>query len=177
VDRAADIRALLTLAREYRLRTVVLGGAEAWQVADDLAAARVPVLTGGLTDLPSSFDELGATLENAARLRKAGVAVALTTGGENSFRVRTLRQHAGNAVANGLAWDDALRAVTLTPAEIFGLADTMGSLQAGREANVVVWDGDPFELSTRAEHVFVRGREATAISRERMLLERYAPKR
>ena len=105
----------------------------------------------GQTDLPNSFDQLGATLENAALLRKAGVTVALTTGGENNFRVRSLRQHAGNAVANGLPWDQALRAVTLSPAEIFGVADKMGSLQAGREANVVVWDGDPFELSTRVD--------------------------
>jgi imidazolonepropionase-like amidohydrolase len=154
----------------------VLGGAEAWQAADALAAARVPVLTGGLTDLPDSFDELAATLENAARLRQAGVPVALTTGGENNFRVRTIRQHAGNAVANGLPWAEALRAVTLTPAEIFGAAD-IGSLQPGREATLVIWDGDPFELATRAERVFVRGREANEPTREQRLLERYLPRR
>ena len=155
-DRAADILSLLGLAREYNIRVIVLGGVEAWKVAAELAAAKVPVLTGGQTDLPNSFDQLGATLENAALLRKAGVTVALTTGGENNFRVRSLRQHAGNAVANGLPWDEALRAVTLSPAEIFGVADKMGSLQAGREANVVIWDGDPFELSTRAVQVLVR---------------------
>ena len=176
-DRAADIHALLRLAREFRLDLIVLGGAEAWQAADALAAARVPVLTGGLTDLPDSFDELGATLENAARLRQAGVPVALTTGGENNFRVRTIRQHAGNAVANGLPWAEALRAVTLTPAEIFGADDRMGSLQPGREATLVIWDGDPFELATRAEHVFIRGRESNEPSREQRLLERYLPGR
>ncbi len=173
VDRAADIQALLALAREYRLRVIVLGGVEAWKVASDLAAAHVPVLTGGLTDLPNGFDQLGATLENAALLRKAGVTVALTTGGENNFRVRSIRQHAGNAVANGMSWDEALRAVTLSPAEIFGVADKIGSLQAGREANVVVWDGDPFELSTRATHVFIRGRQSTSPSREQLLVDRY----
>jgi imidazolonepropionase-like amidohydrolase len=173
VDRAADIQALLGLARDYRLRVVVLGGAEAWKVAGELAAARVPVLTGGLTDLPGSFDQLGATLENAARLRKAGVAVALTTGGDNDFKVRAIRQHAGNAIANGLAWDEALRATTLTPAEIFGVADALGSLEPGRDANVVIWDGDPFELSTRAVQVFIRGRQGNTKSREQMLVERY----
>ena len=173
VDRAADIQALLALARDYQLRVIVFGGAEAWKVAGELAAARVPVLTGGLTDLPGNFDQLGATLENAARLRKAGVAVALTTGGDNDFKVRAIRQHAGNAVANGLAWDEALRAVTLTPAEIFGMAGALGSLQPGREANVVIWDGDPFELSTHAVQVFVRGREGATRSREQMLVERY----
>jgi imidazolonepropionase-like amidohydrolase len=177
VERAADIVAVLGLVKDYALRAIVIGGAEAWEVAPDLAAAQVPVLTGGLTDLPAGFDRLGATLENAARLRKAGVTVALTTGGENNFKVRTIRQHAGNAVANGLPWNEALRAVTLTPAEIFGVAETIGSLQPGREATLVMWDGDPFELSTHAEHVWVRGRESTAPSREKMLLERYGPKR
>jgi imidazolonepropionase-like amidohydrolase len=175
-DRAADILSLLGLAREYNIRVIVLGGIEAWKVAAELAAAKVPVLTGGQTDLPNSFDQLGATLENAALLRKAGVTVALTTGGENNFRVRSLRQHAGNAVANGLPWDEALRAVTLSPAEIFGVADKMGSLQVGREANVVIWDGDPFELSTRAVQVLVRGRQSTTPSREQLLVERYRRK-
>jgi imidazolonepropionase-like amidohydrolase len=176
VDRAADIQGVLALTREYRLRVIVLGGVEAWKVASDLAATRVPVLTGGQTDLPNGFGQLGATLENAALLRKAGVTVALTTGGENNFRVRSLRQHAGNAVANGLSWDEALRAVTLSPAEVFGVADRIGSLQAGHEANVVVWDGDPFELSTRAVQVFVRGRQSTTPSREQLLVERYRQK-
>ncbi len=173
VDRAADIQALLALARDYQLRVIVFGGAEAWKVAGELAAARVPVLSGGLTDLPGNFDQLGATLENAARLRNAGVAVGLTTGGDNDFKVRAIRQHAGNAVANGLSWDEALRAVTLTPAEIFGMAGALGSLQPGREANVVIWDGDPFELSTHAVQVFVRGRQGARRSREQMLVERY----
>jgi imidazolonepropionase-like amidohydrolase len=173
VERAADIEGLLALVREYKVKAIVLGGAEAWEDAGDLAAMKVPVLTGGLTNLPGDFDQLGATLENAARLRKAGVAVALTTGGENNFRARGIRQHAGNAVANGLPWDEALRAVTLTAAEIFGVADRMGSLQPGREGTVVVWDGDPFELSTRAEHVLVRGRESTRPSREQQLVDRY----
>jgi imidazolonepropionase-like amidohydrolase len=173
VERRADIEGLLALARELKVKVIVLGGAEAWQAADDLASAKVPVLTGGLTNLPSDFDQLGATLENAARLRKAGVLVALTTGGENNFRARGIRQHAGNAVANGLPWDEALRAVTLTPAEIFGVADRMGSLQPGRDGTVVVWDGDPFELATRAEHVLVRGKESSTRSREELLTERY----
>jgi imidazolonepropionase-like amidohydrolase len=173
VERAADIQALLALARERSLRVIVQGGAEAWKVANDLAAAKVPVLTGGLGNLPENFDQLGATLENASRLRKAGVAVAMTTDGGNNFFVRLIRQHAGNAIANGLPWDEALRAVTLTPAEIFGVADTMGSLQPGRQADVVVWDGDPFEFATRAEHVFVRGQESTERSREQMLTDRY----
>jgi imidazolonepropionase-like amidohydrolase len=90
-----------------------------------------------------------------------------------AFNVRNLGQDAGTAVANGLPWDDALRAVTLAPAELFGLADRVGSLAVGREANVVVWSGDPFELSTRAEHVLVRGHEYAEPTREDLLTQRY----
>jgi imidazolonepropionase-like amidohydrolase len=94
-------------------------------------------------------------------------------GDEELFNVRNLRYEAGNAVAYGMRWDDALRAVTLTPAEIFGVADRVGALRPGAEGNVVVWSGDPFEFATSAEHVLVRGREYTAPSRQDLLIERY----
>ena len=90
-----------------------------------------------------------------------------------AFNVRNIRQEAGNAVAYGLGWDAALRAVTLTVAEQFGVADRVGSLQAGRDANVVVWSGDPFEFATVAEHVFVRGRSVKRASRQDELTEKY----
>ena len=148
VDRASDIQALLDLAREYRLRVIVQGGAEAWRVAPALAAARVPVLVSALDNIPASFDALGSRQENAALLRRAGVSVVITAGAVESFNVRNVKQHAGNAVAYGLPWDEALRAVTLAPAEAFGVADSVGSLAVGKAANVVVWSGDPFEFST-----------------------------
>lgn len=173
VDRAADIEAILDLAAEFKFRLIVHGGAEAWQVAERLARAGVPVVTGALGNIPSSFATLGARQENAAMLRKAGVPVVLISDQGDTFRARTIRQHAGNAVAYGMDWHDALRAVTLAPAEVFGAADTIGSLQPGRDANVVVWDGDPFEFTTRATHVFVRGRDARTASREDQLTERY----
>jgi imidazolonepropionase-like amidohydrolase len=173
INRAADIQALLELARDYRIRVIVEGGAEAWKVAGALAAAKTPVLTSALDNIPVSFDELGVRQENAALLRKAGVPVIITSGGREAFYVRNVRQHAGNAVAYGLAWDDALRAVTLAPAEAFGLGDTLGSLAAGKVANLVIWSGDPFEFSTRAEHVFVRGQEVQGTSRQDLLSERY----
>jgi imidazolonepropionase-like amidohydrolase len=173
VDRASDIQALLDLAREYAVRVVVQGGAEAWRLAPALAAAKVPVLTGALDNIPSSFDALGARQENAALLRRAGVAVVVTAGTVESFNVRNVKQHAGNAVAYGLAWDQALRAVTLAPAEAFGVADTVGSLAPGKAANVVVWSGDPFEFATRVEHVFVRGTEIAGKARQDQLSDRY----
>ena len=87
--------------------------------------------------------------------------------------MRNIRYEAGNAVAYGMKWDDALRAITLAPAESFGVSDRVGSIAAGKDGNVVVWSGDPFEFATRAEHVFVRGREYHDVSRQDMLMERY----
>lgn len=177
VDRASDIDAALRLAREYRLKIIIGGGAEAWMLAERLAAARIPVLTGAMNNIPGGFAALGQRQENAALLRRAGVSVALIGnaggGDEEAFNVRNLKQEAGNAVAYGMTWDDALRSVTLTPAEVFGVADRLGSLQAGRDGNVVIWSGDPFEFTTRVERVFIGGREYPGMTRQDMLTERY----
>ncbi len=177
VDRAADIEAALELARTYQLQLVLSGAAEGWKVAAQIAAARVPVLTGAMNNIPGSFNALGARQDNAALLRKAGVRVILigNAGGgqEEGFNARNVRFEAGNAVGYGMTWDDALAAVTLAPAVAFGVSDKVGSLRAGLEGNVVVWSGDPFEFSTRAEHVYVRGVESTAPSRQDLLTKRY----
>ena len=176
-DRAADIDAALNLAREFGIKLVIGGGSEAWQVAPRLAAARVPVLTGAMNNIPGSFASLGNRQEGPALLRRAGVAVAVIGnaggGDEEAFNVRNVKYEAGNAVAYGMSWDDALRAVTLTPAEIFGVADRVGSLAPGKDANVVVWSGDPFEMMTNAEAVYVRGRRVQSRSRQDMLMQRY----
>ncbi|HEX7239723.1 MAG TPA: amidohydrolase family protein [Longimicrobiaceae bacterium] len=169
--RASDIRTALRIADEYGLKLILQGGTEAWMVAGDLARARVPVIVKVLQNLPASFERLGARYDNAALLRRAGVAVAITTG--ETHNARNVRQEAGNAVAYGLPWDEALRAVTLYPAQIWGVEDTHGSLAPGKVANVVVWDGDPLELMTRAEHVFIGGREMPLTSRQTELRDRY----
>jgi imidazolonepropionase-like amidohydrolase len=176
VDKASDIDAAMKLARDYDLKIIVAGGAEAWMVADKLAAAKIPVLTGAMNNIPGSFSTLGSRQENAAMLRKAGVNVILIGNGPGdpeTFNVRNMRQEAGNAVAYGMSWDDALRAITQAPAELFGVGDKVGSLQAGREANVVIWAGDPFELRTLPERVFLRGKEVQRSSRQVDLTERY----
>jgi len=176
-NRMDEIDAALALARDYRLKLAISGGAEAWLCADRLAAARVPVLTGAMNNIPDSFATLNQRQENAALLRKAGVQVVITGGGDVSrYNARNIKYEAGNAVAYGMAYDDALRAVTLTPAELFGLSDRIGSLQTGREANLVVWSGDPFEFSTQAEQVFIRGRQVKEPSRQDLLIERYKPR-
>ena len=169
-NRRSDIETALRIGREYKLRLILAGAAEGWKMPGEIAAAGVPVLVEPLQNIPS-YDALGIRYENAALLTKGGVKVALLeTATENT---RNLRQQAGNAVATGMTWDQALRAVTLTPAEIFGVADRYGSLEAGKIANVVVWSGDPFEFSTGVEHVFIRGRDIPLRSRQTELLERY----
>lgn len=171
VHRASDIRRALELAGEYDLDLIIRGGAEAWRVADDLADAGVPVILDPLLNLPVSFEALGATLENAARLHAAGVAVALSTGG--SHNARKLKQAAGVAVANGLPWIDGLRAITLSPARMFGLDDRLGTLEAGKLADVVIWNGDPLEVTTTVEQVFIAGRPVPMESRQTRLRDRY----
>lgn len=169
-NRRSDIETALRLAREFKLRLILAGAQEGWEVAGDIAAAGVPVLVRPLDNIPS-YDALGVRYENAAALARAGVKVALLE--TDTHNSRNLRQQAGNAVAYGLSWEQALRAVTLTPAEVFGVADRYGSLEAGKVANVVVWSGDPFEFATGVEHVYIRGRAIPLTSRQTELFERY----
>ncbi len=176
VNQAASIEAALDLARLYHLQLVLYGADEAWMVAGKIAAAGVPVMTGAMDNVPRSFTQLGSRQDNAAILNRAGVDVILignAGGGEEGFNVRNIRFEAGNAVGYGMTWDDALAAITLKPAVAFGVSDKVGALQPGLEGNVVVWSGDPFEFATRAEHVYVRGVEHTAPSRQDMLTRRY----
>ena len=169
-NRRSDIETALRIGKEYKLKLILAGAAEGWMIPRDIAAAGVTVLVEPLDNIPS-YDALGIRYENAALMTKVGVKVALMeTATENT---RNLRQEAGNAVATGMPWEQALRAVTLTPAEALGVADRYGSLEVGKVANVVVWSGDPFEFSTGVEHVFIRGRDIPLRSRQTELLERY----
>ena len=169
-NRASDLLAAMRLADEFKVRLVLFGASEGWLVAEQLAKANVPVVLKPLVDIPS-FDSLGATLENAARLSRAGVTVALAS--FDTHNSRTLRQEAGNAIANGMDRDAALQAVTLTPARLWGVDDRVGSLEVGKDADVVVWSGDPFELTTGAEHVFIKGVEVPRETRQKQLLNKY----
>jgi imidazolonepropionase-like amidohydrolase len=171
VNRASDIEAALRLAQDYKLKLIVSGAREGWIVAGQLAAAKVPVLLDPLANLPDSFETLGSTLESAARLHQAGVTVAFMT--NDAQDVRNIRQSAGNAVAYGMPWDAALAALTIVPARLWGIADRYGSLEPGKDADVVVWDGDPLELTSFPEHVFIRGTEVPQDTRQLRLRDRY----
>ena len=149
---------------------ILAGAQEAWEIAPAIAAAAVPVIVEPLDNIPS-YDGLGVRYENAALLARAGVKIVLME--TDTHNSRNLKQQAGNAVSYGLPWDQALRAITLSPAEVFGVGDRYGSLDVGKVANVVVWSGDPFEFSTAVEHVYIRGKEIPLKSRQTELLERY----
>lgn len=177
LDRAADIRQVLAFAKREQLPNVVItGGAEAWRVAPELAAAKATVLVDPLVNLPDNFDAVGATLENAARLHAAGVPVGFTLSSPEPHNVRKLRQAAGVAAAHGLPWDAALAAITRVPAEAFGVADRVGVLAVGRPADLVLWSGDPLEVTTWAEKVWIAGRRQPERSRQTELRDRYLEK-
>jgi len=176
VDRASDIRQVIAFAQKEKLRVVVKGGTEAWRVGPELAAAKIPVVLNPLDDLPQSFDAVGATLENAARLNKAGVKIAFSLDDPEPHNIRKVRQTAGIAVAHGLPADVALAALTRNPAEIFGVGATNGSLERGRPADLVLWSGDPLEVSTLADRVFIQGQAQVMRSRQTELRDRYLQK-
>lgn len=182
-DRASDIRQLLKLPRMYPgLRLVLVSAREGWMVADEIAGADVPVITLGMDNLPARFEALGSTMSNVGRMVAAGVTVALGTPDlDASFQPRLLPHYAGNMVAQGripggvgMSWDQAFAAISRAPAEIFGLSD-MGVLRAGARADVVVWSGDPLELSTHPEAVFIAGVRQSLESRQTRLAQRYLP--
>lgn len=173
VDRAADIRQLLRWAAREKVKIAVAGGAEAWQLAPELAAAKVPVFVDALGSLPTTFDQIGATLENAARLRRAGVPVAFAQRDDASHNARKMRQLAGNAVANGLLWADGLAGLTRVPAEVLGVADQIGSIEPGKRADLVLWEGDPLDVAHYAEQVWLGGRAMPMRSRQTELRDRY----
>ena len=171
VNRASDILQTLQFAEDRKIVPVIYGGAEAWMVAEQLAAARAPVILNPLQNLPSNFDTLGSRLDNAALLNARGVTVAF--GGGESHNARKLRQMAGNAASHGLPRETALAALTINPARIFGVARTFGSLEEGKRADLVLWSGDPLEVTTVADLVITNGEVDSMESRQTKLRDRY----
>ncbi|WND01425.1 amidohydrolase family protein [Temperatibacter marinus] len=167
-----DILRALKIKKMFDLKKMVIYGAsEAWRVADQLVKADVSVVIRVHDNLPSSFERLGATLKNGARLSKAGVKVMFTGNGGDNFRL--MPQHAGNAVANGMSWEEAMKGMTVYPAEVYGISDRYGTLSAGMDADVVVWNGDPLEVMTSPDAILIRGEQVSLTSRQTKLRDRY----
>jgi imidazolonepropionase-like amidohydrolase len=171
VARGADILRVLSLAKGYALKLILSGVDEGWTVAQQIAAARVPVVLDPTSNLPASFSTLNSRRENAAILSAAGVNVIIST--FDAHTVHNLRQLAGNAVADGLSRKAALRALCVEPATAFGMGQNYGLIAPGKVANFSVWNGDPFELGTWATEVVVRGQTTSLRSRQDVLFERY----
>lgn len=182
VESANDILKVLDLSKDFpSLKLVLVGVNEGWRVANAIAAAKVPVLASALSDLPYSFEDLAATQSNIGRMKRAGVEVAIgMINDRDAHQLRYSMQYAGNLVAlnkvpraTGLSWDEAFAAISSKPAEIMGMGAQLGSLKAGRKGDVVIWTGDPLELSTQVESVFIDGVEQSLSNRQERLRERY----
>lgn len=181
VERASDILSVLALRDEFPdLDMVLVGATEGWMVADEIAAAGVPVIAAALRDLPVSFEQLAATQSNLGRMVDAGVRVAIGVYDSSGDHPRNLPQQAGNMVAlnavpgaTGLTWGEAFAAITSVPAAIGGLGGEAGVLTAGAMGDLVVWDGDPLELSSAPVRVFVEGVEQPLTNHQTRLRERY----
>ena len=182
VERASDIREILQLRRDFpNLDLVLLGVSEGWLVADDIAAAGVPVIADPLDDLPTGFDQIAATQSNIGRMQKAGVKVAIgRMEGGTAEQPRNARQYAGNLVAltrvpgaDGLSWGQALATITSIPAAISGFGGQLGTLAPGAIADVVMWDGDPLEVGSVPVAVFIDGVRQPVENHQTRLRERY----
>jgi imidazolonepropionase-like amidohydrolase len=173
VDRAADIMRVLQLGQSFNLKLILLSAREGWRVADAIAKANVPVIIDPINNLPMSYDSLGARLDAAALLDKAGVVLVFSGMGTNTtHNAYLVRQAAANAVSNGLSEKAAIKAMTQNPAKIFNVKNH-GIIAKGQYADLVVWDGHPLEVMSLPEHVFVNGEEVSLVSRASRLATRY----
>jgi len=176
--RESDIRQAIKLADDYKLHIILCGADEAWRAAAALAARKIPVVLNPFDSKPSTFDQIGARLDNVAILQRAGVTISFSVPGvhlsHNAGSI--IREGAGIAVANGLPWDQALKALTVNPAKTWGIANHYGTLEAGKDADLVIWSGDPLEPVSTAEVVFVQGKQVSLRTRQTELEQRYSPK-
>ncbi len=183
VDRAADILNVLGLKSDFpALKLVLVGATEGWLVAPQIAAAKVPVILSPLSDLPDSFERLGATQSNAGRLKAAGIDVSVGVfDDDDAHKMGYTTQYAGNLVAltrqpgaSGLSWDQAFAAISSAPARAIGMDGAIGSLKPGRVGDVVIWDRDPLELGSRPTAIWIDGKRQSLTTRQDRLRDRYA---
>ena len=172
-ERERDIRAAVRFADEMKLKAVIIGGSESWKVAQFLKERNVPVILDSVLNMPLREDDpYDSLFENASKLQAAGVRFCISTG-DSGAHVRDLPFHAGMAAAYGLPRAEALKAVTLYPAQILGVSDRVGSIEVGKIANLVITDGDLLEARTNVRHLFIGGRQIPLVSRHTMLYEQF----
>lgn len=167
-----DIKKAISFADEMKIKIIIGGGVDAYKVADQLKAKNIPVVLSSVMRMPAREDDpYDIAYSNAGLLAKAGVKIAFQTQG--AAEARDLPYNAGMSAAFGLSKEEALKSVTINPAEIFGVADQLGSIEVGKMANLIVTDGDPLEIRTQIKHMFIRGRQVSLTSRHTELYERY----
>lgn len=174
VNAALDIRQALKWVKEKKIKNVIFTGvAEGWRVADEIVKANIPVIAGPVLELPTrDYDRYDKAYQNPGLLRKAGVKVALRTE-DGNLNYRNLPYHAGFAAAYGMGREEALKAITIVPAEIFGVADKFGSIEQGKVANLFICNGDPFETKTQVSHVFIEGWQMPMVSRQTLFYDEF----
>lgn len=171
-NKESDILAAIHWIRDNKIKAVLTGVSEGWRVADSIAMANIPVITGPVLSMPSrDNDRYDQAYKNAGLMQQAGVKVALRT--SEAENVRNLPFNAGFAAAYGMGREEAMKAITIIPAEIFGVADKLGSIEAGKRANLFVSTGDPFEPSTQIKHLFIDGWNVPLESRQTLLYEEF----
>jgi imidazolonepropionase-like amidohydrolase len=171
VQSIEQIRGVLTLADSFKLKVILRGPRDAWRVADTLAARGIPVIVGPTTQAPGSDDPYDALYAQPGVLAKAGVKIAFQTSGASD--VRDLPYNAALAPAYGLDMDEAIKAVTINPAQIFGVADRYGSLEPGKVANVMVTTGNPLDVRSNVKYLFIRGEQVPLTDRHTKLYEQF----
>jgi imidazolonepropionase-like amidohydrolase len=174
VNASKDIQAALKWLKEKKVKKSILTGvAEGWRVAEEIAKSGVPVITGGVLELPTrDYDRYDKAYANPGLLKKAGVKVAIKSESNNN-NYRNLPYHAGFAVAYGMNKEDALKAITIIPAELFGVASKLGSIEVGKSATLFICNGDPFETKTQVSHVFIEGWSMPMVSRQTELYNEF----
>jgi imidazolonepropionase-like amidohydrolase len=172
-ERDREMRAVIRFAEELKLKPIILGASEGWKIASFLKQKDVPVILDSVLNLPLREDDgYDSLFENASKLQAAGVRFAISAG-DSGAHVRDLPFNAGMAAAYGLPKVEALKSVTLYPAQILGVADRLGSIEPGKLANLVITDGDMLEARTNVRHLFIAGRQLPLVSRHTMLNDQF----
>ena len=170
-NRASDMLRMIEFSNQHEINIIFHGAKEAWRIADKLAEEEIPVIIDPMDNIPSSFDSIGARIDSGSILTKSGVKVLIgIAGANNSF---LSRQGAGNAVANGMDSYEAFKAITINVAEAFGLDHLIGSIEVGKSADLIIWDGDPLEVSSFSDLVIINGEITSSMTRSKRLRDRY----